>query len=68
MTETELRDLLKLVRGIEHYIERCLRTEQEKNEDRVKKQLENSGVKFVDDEDSWGISDPVPVNLDEFEL
>jgi hypothetical protein len=48
VTETELRELLKLIRGVEHYIERCLRTEQEKNEDRVKQQLENSGVTVTD--------------------
>ena len=50
MTETELRELLKLVRGVEHYIERCLKTEKEKNEDRIKQQLENAGIEIDYDE------------------
>lgn len=48
MNESELRELLKLIRGVEHYIEKCLRTEQEKNEDRVKKQLKNAGVSVTE--------------------
>lgn len=49
MNEQELRDLLKLQRSIVHFIERCLRTEQEKNEDRVKKQLEATGIEITAD-------------------
>lgn len=44
MNEHELRELLKLIRGVEHYIEKCLKTEQEKNEDRLKEHLANTGV------------------------
>lgn len=50
MTETELRELLKLVRSVEHYIEKCLRTEQEKNEERIQNQLEAAGVKVTEDD------------------
>jgi len=46
MTEQELRELLKLIRGVEHFIEKCLRTEQEKNEERLKKQLEAQGIEI----------------------
>jgi len=52
MTETELRELLKLVRGVEHYLEKCLRTESEKNEERIKKQLDAAGIKYSNDEES----------------
>jgi hypothetical protein len=48
VNETELRELLKLIRGVEHYIERCLRTEQEKNEERLAKQLAASGIEVTD--------------------
>jgi hypothetical protein len=47
MTETELRELLKLVRAVEHYIEKCLRTEREKNEDRIRNQLDAAGVRVT---------------------
>lgn len=46
MTEMELRELLKLIRGVEHYIEKCLRSEQEKNEERAKKHLEAQGIEI----------------------
>jgi hypothetical protein len=48
MNEFEVRELLHLLKGVVTYIERCLRTEQEKNEERLKKQLENSGVTVTD--------------------
>jgi hypothetical protein len=48
MNESELRELLKLQRGIVHYIERCLKTEKEKNEERIKKQLESTGIEIDD--------------------
>jgi len=83
MNEQELRELLKLIRGIEHFIERCLRTEKEKNEERLKKQLENSGINiteeectcpkdgevhFVDDMKYCPIHDSVEVPSEEFPL
>lgn len=51
MNEHELRELLKLIRGVEHFIERCLRSEQEKNEERTKKVLEAQGIDIVSDEE-----------------
>lgn len=51
MNEQELRELLKLIRGVEHFIERCLRSEQEKNEERTKKVLEAQGIDIVSDEE-----------------
>ena len=48
MNEQELRELLKLVRGVAHYIERCLKTEQEKNDERMKKQVEAQGIRVLD--------------------
>lgn len=49
MNEHELRELLKLVRGIEHYIEKCLKTEQEKNEDRLKVHLANAKAQIEEE-------------------
>jgi hypothetical protein len=46
MTEQELRELLKLIRGVEHFIERCLKSEQEKNELRMQEQLKASGIQI----------------------
>ena len=53
MNEQELRELLKLIRSVEHFIEKCLRTEQEKNEDRVKQQLENSGITVTTEKEEF---------------
>jgi len=44
MNEQELRELLKLQRGIVHFIERCLRSEEEKNIERTQRQLEAQGI------------------------
>jgi hypothetical protein len=52
MNEQELRELLKLIRSVEHFIERCLRTEQEKNEERLKQQLSEQGIIFQEEPDS----------------
>jgi hypothetical protein len=49
MNETELREMIKLLKGVVHYMERCLKSEKEKNEERLKKQLENSGVSITDE-------------------
>lgn len=40
MNEQDIRELLKLIRGIEHFLERCLKTITEK-------QLEEKGVEIV---------------------
>ncbi len=55
MNETEIRELLKLIRGIEHYLERALRTEQEKNEGRLKEQLTAQGIEIdeTDKTEDW---------------
>ena len=42
MNEQEIRELLKLVRGIEHYLERALKTITEK-------QLKEQGVEITSD-------------------
>ena len=41
MNEQEVRELLKLVRGIEHFLERCLKTMTEK-------QLKSQGIEIVE--------------------
>jgi len=53
MNEQELRELLTLIRGIEHYLERCLKTEQEKNEDRLTKHLQAQGVEVTEEREFW---------------
>lgn len=40
MNEHDVRELLKLVRGIEHFLERCLRTMTEK-------QLKEKGIQIT---------------------
>jgi hypothetical protein len=47
MNEQETRELLQLMRGVAGYVERCLKTEKEKNEERLKKQLEAVGVEIT---------------------
>jgi hypothetical protein len=49
ITETEIRDILKIVRQLERVLEQALRSEVEKNEDRVRKQLEASGISIDSD-------------------
>lgn len=57
MNEQELRELLKLIRGVEHFIERCLRTEQEKNEERTRKHLEAQGITVTQSLQNEGTSE-----------
>jgi N-glycosylase/DNA lyase len=66
MNEQELRDILKIVRQLEHYIERCLRTEKEKNEERIKKQLEGTRVLVYDSEEEY--VDSATEIIEDFEL
>jgi len=66
MNEQELRDILKIVRQLEHYIERCLRTEKEKNEERIKKQLEGTRVLVYDSEEEY--VDSTTEIIEDFEL
>lgn len=42
MNEQDIRELLKLIRGIEHFLERCLKTITEK-------QLKQQGIEVTDD-------------------
>lgn len=56
ISENELRDILKIQRQLVRVIEQALRTEQEKNEDRLRQQLKNSGI------------DIAPESTDAFEL
>lgn len=48
-TEVELAEILKIVRQLERVIENSLKTEREKNEEKLKKQLEAQGIELVDD-------------------
>lgn len=56
ISENELRDILKIQRQLVRVLENALKSEQEKNEERLKRQLEASGidveydtVEFIDD-------------------
>lgn len=51
ISETELRDILKIVRQLERVLENALRSEEEKNQDRIKEQLRQAGVEISDYED-----------------
>lgn len=53
VSENELRDILKIVRQLERVLEQALRTETEKNEERLKRQLESSGISVEEDLDAW---------------
>lgn len=48
VSQEELREILKIIRQLEKVIEKALRTEEEKNEERIRKQLEASGISVTD--------------------
>lgn len=55
ISEIELRDILKIIRQLERVIEQALRSEEEKNEERLRKQLESQGIAISKDTDAFDL-------------